>query len=230
MRLNKFIAECGVCSRRKAEELIQQGRITVNKKTVTKLSTEIDPEKDDVFLDGEKLKFQQFVYYLLNKPKGVIATTSDEKNRTAVTDLIKTKTKIFPVGRLDANTTGVLLLTNDGNFANKLIHPSNNIIREYEVKLDRELDFKDEKQLLEGVYPDGKKGKFDSIYFKKKKDRKNLIVKCTEGRNHFVKKMFWTLNYTVEKLHRKSFAGIIDDIPVGSYRKLTNDEIKKLLQ
>ncbi len=228
MRLNKFIAECGVCSRRKAEELIQQGRITVNKKTITKLSTEVDPEKDEIFFDGERLKLVESVYFLLNKPKGVIATTSDEKNRTAVTDLIKTNLKIFPVGRLDANTTGVLLLTNDGDFANKLIHPSNNIIREYEVKLDRELDFNDEKKLLEGVYPDGKKGQFISITFKKKKDRTNLIVKCTEGRNHFVKKMFWALRYNVEKLHRKSFAGITDDLPVGSYRKLTKDEIKKL--
>lgn len=228
MRLNKFIAECGVCSRRKAEELIQQGRITVNKKTVTKLSTEIDPEKDEVFFDGDKLKFQQPVYYLLNKPKGVIATTNDEKNRTAVTDLIKTKFKIFPVGRLDANTTGVLLLTNDGDFANKLIHPRNNIIREYEVRLDKGLEPKDEKSLLDGIYPDGKKGRFISITFKKKNDRKNLIVKCTEGRNHFVKKMFWALHYNVEKLHRKSFAGIKDDLPVGSYRKLTKDEIQKL--
>lgn len=230
MRLNKFIAECGICSRRKAEELIQQGRITVNKKTITKLSTEVDPEKDEIFFDGERLKLEGSVYYLLNKPKGVIATTSDEKKRTAVTDLIRTNFKIFPVGRLDANTTGVLLLTNDGDFANRLIHPSNNIIREYEVKLDKDLEIKDEEQLLKGVYPDGKKGKFISITFKKKKDRRTLTVKCTEGRNHFVKKMFWALHYNVERLHRKSFAGITDDIPVGSYRKLTVNEIKKLLQ
>ncbi|HMN47702.1 MAG TPA: pseudouridine synthase [Ignavibacteriaceae bacterium] len=228
MRLNKFIAECGISSRRKAEELILQGRITINNKTVTQLSYDVNPDVDEVFYDGERLKIENHVYYLLNKPKGVVTTTDDEKKRLAVTDLIKTNLKIFPVGRLDFNTTGVLILTNDGEFANKLIHPRNNIIREYEVRLDRELEYKDEQLLLTGVFIDNKRGKFTSIEFKKKKDRKTLTVKCTEGRNHFVKKMFGMLSYTVERLHRKSFAGITDDIPVGSYRKLTKDEIQKL--
>lgn len=228
MRLNKFIAECGISSRRKAEELILQGRITINNKTVTQLSYDVNPDVDEVFYDGERLKIENHVYYLLNKPKGVVTTTDDEKKRVAVTDLIKTNLKIFPVGRLDFNTTGVIILTNDGEFANKLIHPRNNVIREYEVRLDRELEYKDEQLLLTGVFIDNKRGKFTSIEFKKKKDRKTLTVKCTEGRNHFVKKMFGTLSYNVERLHRKSFAGITDDIPVGSYRKLTKDEIQKL--
>lgn len=228
MRLNKFIAECGISSRRKAEEFILQGRVVVNNKTVTELSCNVNPEEDEIFLDGERLKLEQHVYFLLNKPKGVVTTTNDEKKRLAVTDLIKSNYKIFPVGRLDFNTTGVLILTNDGNFANKLIHPKNNIIREYEVRLDRELEIKDENVLLTGVYLDNKKGKFVSVVFKKKKDRKTLTVTCTEGRNHFVKKMFGALKYNVERLHRKSFAGIVDDIPVGSFRKLTRDEIQKL--
>ena len=228
MRLNKFIAECGISSRRKAEEFILQGRVVVNNKTVTELSCNVNPEEDEIFLDGERLKLEQHVYFLLNKPKGVVTTTNDEKKRIAVTDLIKSNYKIFPVGRLDFNTTGVLILTNDGNFANKLIHPKNNIIREYEVRLDRELEIKDENILLTGVYLDNKKGKFVSVVFKKKKDRKTLTVTCTEGRNHFVKKMFGALKYNVERLHRKSFAGIVDDIPVGSFRKLTRDEIQKL--
>ena len=228
MRLNKFIAECGISSRRKAEEFILQGRVVVNNKTVTELSCNVNPEEDEIFLDGERLKLEQHVYFLLNKPKGVVTTTNDEKKRLAVTDLIKSNYKIFPVGRLDFNTTGVLILTNDGNFANKLIHPKNNIIREYEVRLDRELEIKDENILLTGVYLDNKKGKFVSVVFKKKKDRKTLTVTCTEGRNHFVKKMFGALKYNVERLHRKSFAGIVDDIPVGSFRKLTRDEIQKL--
>ena len=228
MRLNKFIAECGISSRRKAEEFILQGRVVVNNKTVTELSCNVNPEEDEIFLDGERLKLEQHVYFLLNKPKGVVTTTNDEKKRLAVTDLIKSNYKIFPVGRLDFNTTGVLILTNDGNFANKLIHPKNNIIREYEVRLDRELEIKDENILLTGVYLDNKKGKFVSVVFKKKKDRKTLTVTCTEGRNHFVKKMFGALKYNVERLHRKSFASIVDDIPVGSFRKLTRDEIQKL--
>ena len=228
MRLNKFIAECGISSRRKAEELILQGRITINNKTITQLSYNVNPEVDEVFFDGERLKVENHVYYLLNKPKGVVTTTDDEKKRLAVTDLIKTNLKIFPIGRLDFNTTGVLLLTNDGDFAGKLIHPRNNIIREYEVRIDRELDFKDEQLLLNGVFINNKRGKFISVLFKKKKDRKTITVTCTEGRNHFVKEMFGALKYNVERLHRKSFAGIIDDIPVGSYRKLTNDEIRRL--
>ena len=129
---------------------------------------------------------------------------------------------------MDFNTTGVLILTNDGEFAQKLIHPRNNIIRQYEVKIDKELEAEHEIALLKGVFIDGTRGKFISIKYGKKKDKKNLTVECTEGRNHFVKKMFTTINYTVEKLHRSSFAGIVPDIPIGSYRKLTPDEINKL--
>lgn len=228
MRLNKFIAECGISSRRKAEELILQGRITINNKTITQLSYDVNPEIDKVCFDGESIKFENHVYYLLNKPKGVVTTTDDEKKRLTVTDLIKTNLKIFPVGRLDYNTTGVLLITNDGDFASKLIHPRNNIIREYEVRLDKDLELKDEQLLLNGVFIKNKKGKFLTIKYKKKKDHKSLIVTCTEGRNHFVKEMFGALKYNVVQLHRKSFAGITDDIPVGSYRKLTKDEIQKL--
>ncbi|MDP2365321.1 MAG: pseudouridine synthase, partial [Ignavibacteria bacterium] len=209
-------------------ELILQGRVMVNKQTITKLAFNIDTENDEVSVDGEKIKPAEHVYYLLNKPKGVVTTTDDEKNRMTVTDLIKSKQKLFPVGRLDYNTTGVLILTNDGEFAQKLIHPRNKIIREYEVKLDKELSFDDEKTLLKGVFIEGTRGTFIAIKFGKKKDRKNIVVQCTEGRNHFVKKMFSTINYTVEKLHRCSFAGIFPDIPVGSYRKLTKDELQKL--
>lgn len=228
MRLNKFIAECGVCSRRKAEELILQGRITIKNKTITQLSYDVNLDEDEIFFDGERLKLENHVYYLLNKPKGVVTTTSDEKNRTAITDLIKTNYKIFPVGRLDFNTTGVIILTNDGEFTNKLTHPRNKIIREYEVRLDRELEFKDEQLLLSSVFIDNKRGKFSSVLFKKKQDRRTVTVTCTEGRNHFVKDMFGALKYNVERLHRKSFAGIKDDLPIGSYRKLTNDELRKL--
>lgn len=227
-RLNKYIADSGVTSRRKAEELILQGRVTVNNKIITQLALNIDIEKDEVTVDGEKIKPAQHVYYLLNKPKGVVTTTDDEKNRMKVTDLIKSKQRLFPIGRLDYNTTGVLILTNDGEFAQRLIHPRNNIIREYEVKIDKELEAEHENALLKGVFIDGTRGKFIAIKYGKKKDRKNLTVQCTEGRNHFVKKMFTTINYTVEKLHRSSFAGIVPDIPIGSYRKLTQDEIKKL--
>ena len=228
MRLNKFIAECGIASRRKAEEFIVQGRVDVNNKTITSLSFNVNPDSDEIRIDGEKIRFQRHVYYVLNKPKGVVTTTSDEKSRPIVTELIKSNIKIYPIGRLDINTTGVILLTNDGEFANKLIHPRNNIIREYKVVLNRELNLQDEQQLIKGVLIDDKRGKFESINLIKKSSRKAVLVSCTEGRNHFVKKMFSSLKYDVVSLHRKSFAGITDDIPVGSYRKLRDEEIKRL--
>ncbi len=227
-RLNKYIADSGLTSRRKAEELITQGRVTVNNKTITKLAFEVDPTRDDVFVDGERIHPAEHVYYLMNKPKGVVTTTDDEKKRKTVVDLINSKQKIFPVGRLDYNTTGVLILTNDGDFAQKLLHPKHNITREYEVTLDKELTLEDEKKLLKGIFIDGSRSRFTEISYTKKSSGKNVTVKCTEGRNHFVKKMFSTLNYTVEKLNRKSFAGLTADIPIGSYRKLKQNEIQKL--
>ena len=230
VRLNKFIAESGISSRRKAEEFILQGRVTVNRKTITELSFKVNPDEDEVFVDGERIKQKQYVYYLLNKPKGVITTTDDEKNRMTVVNLIKTNQKIFPVGRLDYNTTGVLFLTNDGNFSNLLTHPKNKILRVYEVNLDRNLEDDDKSTLLKGVYIEGEKGVFTKAEFPKIKDRKRLIVTCTEGRNKFIKRMFEALGYTVVLLNRISFAGMNADIPLGTYRKLTTLEVKNLFK
>jgi 23S rRNA pseudouridine2605 synthase len=230
VRLNKFIAESGITSRRKAEELILQGRISVNNKIVNELSFKINPDEDDVLVDGERIKPRRYVYYLLNKPSGFVSTTNDEKNRATVTDLIKTNEKIFPVGRLDYNTTGVLLLTNDGNFSNLLTHPKNQIPRVYEAHLDRLLNDDDKTSLLRGVYIEGEKGVFSKIDFPKIKDRKRVIITCTEGRNRFVKKMFAALGYTVNSLNRISFAGIVADILPGKYRKLDISEIKNLIK
>lgn len=227
VRLNKFISESGIASRRKAEEYILQGRVSVNNKVVVDLSFKVT-EDDEVSVDGEKIRPRKYVYYLLNKPKGVVTTTEDDKHRKTVIDLINSSEKIFPVGRLDYNTTGVLLLTNDGNFSNLLTHPRNRIERVYEVSLDRYLEDNDKSSLLRGVYIDGKKGVFTNLEFPKIKDRKKVLVTCIEGRNRFVKKMFAALGYTVNALNRKSFAGMESDIPVGTYRKLTASEIKKI--
>ncbi len=227
MRLNKFIADCGIASRRKAEDYILTGRISVNDKIIMDLSYKVDAEKDTILFDGEKISVKRKLYLLMNKPKGVITSTDDEKNRKTVIDLIKTNERIYPVGRLDYNTTGVLILTNDGEFKNLLTHPANHVPREYEVMLDKYLTEKDEEQLLKGVYLDGKKGKF--IKIKLSKNRKNVTVNCVEGRNHFVKNMFGALGYTVQSLNRKSFAGLTADVPVGGYRKLSDTEIKKII-
>jgi 23S rRNA pseudouridine2605 synthase len=135
IRLNKYISDSGIASRRKAEEFILDGRVMVNNKIITELSFRVDAAADIVLLDGEKISPKRHLYFLLNKPKGVVTTTDDEKNRRTVVELVKTKEKVYPVGRLDYNTTGVLFLTNDGDFANLLTHPSNRVPRVYEAYL-----------------------------------------------------------------------------------------------
>lgn len=231
VRLNKYLSECGVASRRKAENFILEGRVAVNGKTITQLSFLVDKENDVVTLDGEKLKLAKKVYYLLNKPKGYITTTSDDKKRKKVVDLINTKEKIFPVGRLDYDTTGVLILTNDGDFANFLSHPSNQIPRVYKVLLNKSLDLKDKERLLKGITLDRRKSKFEKIKFLRKNDFKNLIVTTFEGRNHFVKRMFGSLGYYVDELERIQFGTFTNEnLPVGSYRILSYTEIQKFYE
>ena len=229
-RINKYISGSGVTSRRKAEEFITQGRVSVNDQVVTNLSFKIDDEKDVVKIDGEKISPRKHLYYLLNKPEGFITSTKDEKNRPVVTKLIKTNERIYPVGRLDYNTKGVLLLTNDGAFSNLLTHPKNKVPREYEARIDKNLSDEDKERLLKGIMLDEKQGKFNKISFPKNRNKKLVLVVTTEGRNHFVKRMFGKLGYNVISLDRKSFAGIKTDIPVGSYRRLSFSEIKEVFK
>lgn len=228
VRLNKYIADSGISSRRKAEEFILQGRISVNNKIITDLSFKVDTLTDNVMFDGQKIFPVKNIYFLLNKPKGVVTTTSDERKRSTVLDLIKTNEKVYPVGRLDYNTTGVLFITNDGEFTNLLTHPGNNVPRVYEVKLDKALTEEDKAKLLTGIYINKIKGKFIKISFPKK-NRNFVEVTAVEGRNHFVKNMFGALQYSVKELNRKSYAGISADIPAGSYRQLSLSEVKKII-
>jgi len=230
VRINKFLADSGISSRRKSEEYILQGRVAVNDKIVTEFSHKVDIEKDIVTLDGEKIKPKKNIYILLNKPKGYITTVSDDRNRRTVMDLVKSKERIYPVGRLDYDTTGLLFLTNDGELSQLLTHPGNKVPREYEVKLDRPLDENDRLKLLQGVLLEGKKGKFIKITFPWQKAKEIVSVVCEEGRNRFVKRMFRKLDYTVLELNRLSFAGIMLDVPPGKSRNLTFDEIKELKQ
>lgn len=230
VRINKFLADSGISSRRKSEEYISQGRVAVNDKIITEFSHKVDIEKDIVTLDGEKIKPKKNIYILLNKPKGYITTVSDDRNRRTVMDLVKSKERIYPVGRLDYDTTGLLFLTNDGELSQLLTHPGNKVPREYEVKLDRPLDENDRLKLLQGVLLEGKKGKFINITFPWQKDKKIVSVVCEEGRNRFVKRMFRKLDYTVLELNRLSFAGIMLDVPPGKSRNLTFSEIEQLKQ
>lgn len=229
-RINKFIADSGITSRRKAEDLILQGRVSVNNSIIENLGYRINPERDQVCIDGERIRIKRNVYYLLNKPRSVISSTKDEKNRNTVIDLIKTKTQIYPVGRLDYNTTGILLLTNDGDFSNLLTHPKNKVPKKYEVKLDHELGEKDTVKLLKGVMIDRKKGKFIKVYISNPTDKRYIEVECVEGRNHFVKKMFEALGYNVKRLNRSFFAGLRPNVPVGKYRELTQVEVRKIIE
>jgi 23S rRNA pseudouridine2605 synthase len=226
IRLNKYIADSGIASRRKAEEFILQGRVGVNNKIITELGFRVNDENDIVTVDDEKINLKKHLYFLLNKPKGVVTTTDDDKKRETVVDLINVNERIYPVGRLDYNTTGVLLLTNDGDFANLLTHPGNKVPKEYEVKLDKGLLEEDRIRLLKGINIDDRKSTF--IKVSTDATKKNITVTAVEGRNHFVKRMFGALGYTVIKLNRKNFAGIKADIPTGSYRKLTRTEIERL--
>jgi len=226
IRINKFLAECGISSRRKSEEFISQGRVAVNDKIIIDLGHKIDTEKDIVTLDGEKIKPRKNIYLMLNKPKGYITSVSDDRNRSTVLDLIKIKERVYPIGRLDYDTTGLLFLTNDGDFSQLLTHPGNKVPREYEVKIDQPLAEIDKHKLLEGVRLDGRPGKFLGIVFKNQKDKKTFFISCEEGRNRFVKRMFGKLGYTVVELKRVGYAGIGLDIPVGKTRSLTQQELQ----
>lgn len=229
IRLNKYLADSGVDSRRKVEELITTGRVEVNDNTVVELSFKIDPTKDIVKVDGEKIKPEEKVYFLLNKPKGFITSRSDEKNRPVVIDLIKTTKRIFPVGRLDRDTTGLLLLTNDGDFANIFMHPKHKVEREYIAKIDRELSDADKTKLLNGVYLDKKRSIFEKVNFPNKKSKKIVNVVTTEGRYHFVKEMFKALGYHVESLKRIRFGNfILPDIKEGTYINIDKKIIEKI--
>ena len=228
VRINKFLADCGISSRRKSEEYILEGRVAVNDNIVIDFSYKVDVEKDIVTLDGERIRPKKNIYILLNKPKGYITTVIDDRNRLTVLDLVKTIERIYPVGRLDYDTTGLLFLTNDGEFSQLLTHPRNKVPREYEVKLDKPLEEKDRVRLLNGVMLDGKHSKFIRVSFYKVKDKKFVTVFCEEGRNRFVKRMFGKLGYTVIELNRVSFAGIMLDTPPGKYRLLSQKEIQSI--
>lgn len=227
MRLNKFLSEAGITSRRNADNLIKEGRIQVNNKIVTELGFKIDPNKDKVYFDGELIKPPKFVYYIFHKPAGYITTLKDEKKRKTIFDLIKLPYRVFPVGRLDRDTTGVLLLTNDGDFANFLTHPKNKILREYIATLDKPLPETLIKSLKIINLSDGPV-KIDSVAYADK-SKKKIQIALREGRNRIVKRIFAKLGFQVKALHRISYAGFrVNNIPLGKLVQIPESEIKKV--
>ena len=228
-RLQKVIANLGYCSRRHAEELISKGEVKVNGEVVTELGTKVKKgdviEVENTILDNNK----DYEYYILNKPREVVTTTSDEHGRKTVIDLIDTTTRIYPVGRLDYDTTGILLLTNDGELANKLMHPKSNIDKTYIAKVEGIVTGYAVKKLRDGVVIDGYKTKPARVKLKKvDKNKETSLVEITihEGKNHQVKKMFESVGYQVSKLKRTNYANLdLTNLRVGEYRKLSNKEI-----
>lgn len=231
-RIQKVIANSGVTSRRKAEELIKQGRVKVDGKKVAKLGMLVD-SKNEIEVDNVKIETTDKIYYLLNKPRGVVTTTSDDKGRKTVLDLIDTDVRIYPVGRLDYDTTGALILTNDGEFANLMMHPKNEIDKVYIAKLDRIITGNELKKLKHGVViDDGISVKATRVKLRKVDNKNdNSIVEITihEGKNHQVKKMFLALGIRVDKLKRERIAFLnVNNLSSGSYRKLNKKEIHQL--
>lgn len=231
IRLNKFIADSGVCSRREADRLIETGAIKVNDSIVTKLGTKVSPT-DKVQYDGETLNREKPQYVLLNKPKGYITTMDDPQGRKTVTDLLKRacKERIYPVGRLDRNTTGVLLFTNDGELAKKLSHPKYNIHKVYQVTLDQALTKSDMSKIADGIELEDGPIKVDAIaYAEAATDKRIIGIELHSGKNHIVRRIFESLGYKIVKLDRVSFADLTKkDLPRGKWRHLTQKEINLL--
>lgn len=232
-RLQKIIAQAGIASRRKAEKLIAEGKVKVNGKVVTKLGTKVDINKDKITVDGIPLEREEPVYYLLYKPRSVISSVTDDKNRKVVTDFIPEDKRIFPVGRLDYDTSGVILLTNDGDFAHMLMHPKYEIEKTYIAKVEGIISKETMNQLKKGIeLEDGitAPAKVKRIAINKKK--KTSIVELTihEGRNHQVKRMLEAVGHPVIKLKRERFAFLTcEGMNPGEYRKLTPKEVKQLV-
>jgi 23S rRNA pseudouridine2605 synthase len=230
IRLNKYIANAGVCSRREADELIANGLVTVNNKLVTELGTKVMPG-DTVRFDGEVLKNEQKVYIIMNKPKDYITTVEDPHAQRTVMDLIGNKcpVRVYPVGRLDRNTTGVLLLTNDGELAKKLTHPRYNKKKIYHVFLDKSLKDKDLQEITKGVSIEDIFIRPDAIHFADVNDKTQVGIEIHSGQNRIVRKIFESFGYRIRKLDRVYFAGLTKKgLQRGEWRFLKDKEINML--
>lgn len=228
IRLQKAIASLGYCSRREAEKLILENRVRVNGIVVNELGSKVS-DTDNIMVDNKKLKRKRKEYYILFKPKSIISSTSDELERKTVVDLIDTKERIYPIGRLDYDTTGLILLTNDGDFANLMMHPSSNIKKTYIAYVDGLIDANQVKQLEKGVMVDDKltgRAKVKILEKDLKNSNSKVQITIAEGRNHQVKKMFQAIGLNVRKLHRSTYGCVnLSGLVAGEYRKLNQQEV-----
>ena len=226
VRLNKFIANSGVCSRREADTMIQSGVVTVNGEVVTELGTKVNILTDDVRFNGQRLKGEEKVYIVMNKPKGYVTTASDPHAEKTVMDLLKgCPTRVFPVGRLDKNTTGVLMFTNDGDVAEKLAHPSYDKKKIYQATLDRDLTQEDYQQILEGIELADGPIKADELEYVDESNHKKIGIEIHSGKNRIVRWIFEHLGYDVKGLDRVYFAGLTKrGLKRGEWRYLSENE------
>lgn len=227
-RLNKFISNAGVCSRRQADEFIKAGYVTVNDATVLEMGYKVKP-KDVVKFKNKKVQNEKKVYVLLNKPKGYLTTTSDDRERKTVMELVSTvkDVRLYPVGRLDRNSTGVILLTNDGELAQKLSHPSGEVTKVYQVELDKALDQKDLLKIRAGVELEDGKANVDQVeYTLPRGDDRIVGIELHSGKNRIVRRIFESLGYEVQKLDRVLYAGLTKkNLPRAKWRFLTDKEV-----
>jgi 23S rRNA pseudouridine2605 synthase len=231
MPLNKFIAHAGICARREAAEIVKKGLVKVNNEVVTEPGHKVS-SRDEIKVNGKKVFLaKNLVYILLNKPKDYITTTADPQNRKTVLDIIgrATSERVYPVGRLDRNTSGVLLFTNDGELAQKLTHPSNEIKKVYHVTLNKPLEKKDFDQIIKGVaLEDGQAG-VDVLAYADVKDKTQIGVEIHSGRNRIVRRIFEHLGYDVRNLDRVIFAGLTKkNVERGKWRFLSEKEVRDL--
>ena len=230
VRLNKFLANAGVCSRREADEFIQAGVVTVNVEIVTELGTKV-LRTDEVKFHEQPVTIAKKVYVLLNKPKDYVTTSDDPQQRKTVMDLVKgaCPERIYPVGRLDRNTTGVLLLTNDGDMASKLTHPKFLKKKIYHVYLDKNVTARDLQQIAEGIVLEDGEIKADAVEYADPVDKKQVGIEIHSGKNRIVRRIFESLGYKVTKLDRVQFAGLTKkNLRRGDWRYLTEDEVDRL--
>jgi len=231
IRLNRYISNAGICSRRKADELIVAGVVKVNGEVITELGFKVDPYKDEVRYNGETLKREKMVYVLLNKPKDYITTTEDPQERRTVMHLVEkaSKERIYPVGRLDRNTTGLLLMTNDGDLADKLSHPKSNISKLYHVELDKNLLQGDLNKIGYGIELEDGLIKPDSVAYVTGASKREVGIQIHSGKNRVVRRIFESLGYDVVKLDRAIYAGLTKkDLPRGRWRYLDEAEVIQL--
>ena len=230
LRLNKFLANAGICSRREADEFIQAGVVTVNGEVVTELGTKV-LRTDTVMFHDQPVKIEKKVYVLLNKPKDYVTTSDDPQQRKTVMDLVKNACpeRIYPVGRLDRNTTGVLLLTNDGDLASKLTHPKYLKKKIYHVFLDKNVTAHDLQQIAEGIQLEDGEIKADDVQYANPTDKKQVGIEIHSGKNRIVRRIFESLGYRVQKLDRVQFAGLTKkNLKRGDWRYLTEEEVDRL--